>query len=371
MRSLVSPERYVKRELGTGLVPRMRPDHQLRARSLARRWGLTPVAAYGLAAIRYADETAIIDDDGTLTFAEVERRTNALARSLRSLGVRDGSRVGVLCRNHRGVVEVMVACSKLGADVVYHDVKASPAELAGAARRRPTVLLVHDEDAAAQADVVSPAGPRVLAWHEPARRRVHATLDELICDAGDESLGCATRLSNAVVFTEPHALRPDKMIPCSLITPLVASTRLPMRRRDTVLIGAPVGGPWGFLHALISMRLFATIALTRRFDPDGVLDRVERLGVNVAAFTPPMIEQIVLLPWARSLCHDTSSLRVISVPGPFLASSVAMPAIERFGQVLHNLRGTTVISVDPALWSAATRRIRGDRRVHGFSALTA
>src|SRR5664280_1108450 len=105
-------KRAVKRSLGASVIPRMRPDKSLRAQSLARRWGLTPAGAYGLAAIRYPDRAAIIDERGALTFAEVHSRTDALARALRASAIDDRDTVAIMCRNHRGFIEATVACSK-------------------------------------------------------------------------------------------------------------------------------------------------------------------------------------------------------------------------------------------------------------------
>ena len=49
------------------------------------RWGPTPAAGYTAAAIRYPDDTAIVDELGTLTFREVHERTNALAHAVEAL----------------------------------------------------------------------------------------------------------------------------------------------------------------------------------------------------------------------------------------------------------------------------------------------
>ena len=64
-----------------------------------RRWGTTPAGAFTVNAITRADQTALIDDEGPVTCAELERRTNALARGLAELGLEPGERIGILCRN--------------------------------------------------------------------------------------------------------------------------------------------------------------------------------------------------------------------------------------------------------------------------------
>ncbi len=61
----------------------------------------------------------MIDERGSLTFEQVHRRTNALARELRKAGIAEGDGVAIMCRNHRGFIEATVACSKLGAGALY------------------------------------------------------------------------------------------------------------------------------------------------------------------------------------------------------------------------------------------------------------
>ena len=76
-----------------------------RAARATRAGGPTPAAGYAVSAIRYPDRTAIIDELGTLSFAEIHERTNALASSLSDAGIGEGDGVAVMCRNHRGFIE--------------------------------------------------------------------------------------------------------------------------------------------------------------------------------------------------------------------------------------------------------------------------
>ncbi|MGH2902294.1 MAG: AMP-binding protein, partial [Solirubrobacteraceae bacterium] len=105
--------------LETGIFKPERPNRSLRALGTLRRWGSSAAAAYTISAIRCPDRVAIVDERGTLTFAEVDRRTNALAHELASAGVGPRDAVAIMCRNHRGFIDATVACSKLGASVLY------------------------------------------------------------------------------------------------------------------------------------------------------------------------------------------------------------------------------------------------------------
>ncbi len=61
---------------------------------------------------------AVVDDDGELTYAELERTTDALARALTDRGAGPGAPVGLLWRNGRAPIQVRCAAGKIGADVV-------------------------------------------------------------------------------------------------------------------------------------------------------------------------------------------------------------------------------------------------------------
>ncbi len=84
-----------------------------------RRWGPTVAAGYAISAVQQPDAVAIVDEHGPLTFADVHRRTNALARAWAQAGIGPGDGVAILCRNHRGIVEATVACAKLGAGALF------------------------------------------------------------------------------------------------------------------------------------------------------------------------------------------------------------------------------------------------------------
>src|SRR5258708_38676059 len=73
--------------LGTGAFAPVRPDKIARAVWQLQRWSNTPAAAVAVGTITHPDQEMVIDEMGTLTFAEIDRRTNALAHALAESGV--------------------------------------------------------------------------------------------------------------------------------------------------------------------------------------------------------------------------------------------------------------------------------------------
>ena len=96
--------------------------------------------------MRNPNGIAIIDERGEVTFGDLHRRTNALARALKDRGVSEGDGVAVMCRNHRGFIETSIAINKLGADVLYLNTAFAGPQLADVVEREEPRVVVYDEE---------------------------------------------------------------------------------------------------------------------------------------------------------------------------------------------------------------------------------
>ena len=118
-----------------GIVHPERPDRLWHTARALLRFGTTPAAGYTAAARNFPDEPAIIDELGTLTFREVDERTNALAHALKADGIGEGDGVAIMCRNHRGWIDAVLACSKLGANALFLNTAFCGPQLTDVAKR--------------------------------------------------------------------------------------------------------------------------------------------------------------------------------------------------------------------------------------------
>src|SRR5450755_3541359 len=143
----ISDAVHVARTLAqAGVLRPSRPDRSVRALAALHKWGPTLAAGYGGSAARYPQGRAIVDEIGTLTFEDVERRTNALARGLAERGIRAGDGVAIMCRNHRGFIEASVACSKLGAHALYMNTSFAAPQVISVIEREDPTALIYDEE---------------------------------------------------------------------------------------------------------------------------------------------------------------------------------------------------------------------------------
>src|SRR3954449_9368337 len=150
-----------------GIVHPERPDRLWHTARALLRYGTTPAAGYIAAAHSYANEPAIIDELGTLSFKEVDERTNALANALADDGVAAGDGVAIMCRNHRGWIDAVVACSKLGANALFLNTPFSGPQLTDVAKREKPKAIVFDHEFEEVLADAAYRRKRFIAWHDP------------------------------------------------------------------------------------------------------------------------------------------------------------------------------------------------------------
>ena len=330
-----------------GILKPSRPDRALRALSGLHRFGPTLAAGYLGAAARYPAAPALVDDRGTLTFAEVDGRTNALARGLAGHGLREGDTIGLMCRNHRGFVETAVACSKLGLHAVFLNTGFAGPQVSEVAARENVAALVYDDEFAAVVAEARRGRRGFVAWADDATAATETTLDELIAGRVRDPLpppgqsGRAVILTSGTTGTPKGANRPN---PTSLSPVAAILSVIPLRARGTTLIAAPLFHAWGFAHMLLGTSLSSTLVLRRRFDPADVVAATAEHAADALIVVPVMLQRMLEAVAQRAVDPDTASLRVIAVSGSALPGPLALRVMDAFGDVLYNLYGSTEVA---------------------------
>src|SRR5687768_16724739 len=333
---------------GAGVLHPGRPDHVLGAVRALVRFGPTPAGGYGASAERYGSETAIIDELGTLTFAEVHARTNALANALKGEGIAAGDSVGVMCRNHRGFVDAVIACSKLGANVLFLNTAFSGPQLTDVAKREKPKALIYDHEFEELIHDASRRRKRYIAWHDPDDGKPKDPLVEDLIEGGDtRDLTPPRERGKAIILTSGTTGTPkgaSRSQPRSLDPAATLLSRIPLRAREKTMIAAPLFHTWGFAHFTLGMSLSTTVVLQRRFDPEQVLSLTARHECTALVVVPVMLQRILDLDDEVLRRYDLSKLRVVPVSGSALPSSLARRWMDLFGENLFNLYGSTEVA---------------------------
>lgn len=120
----------------------------------------------------HRDRVALVDDRRTLTYGELDHRTDRLAGALLARGVAPGDRVAVLARNCAEYVELELACAKIGAIVAALNWRLADRELAHCINLVEPRLLVYQAELADALARLELAVPQRLALGEPYEREL-------------------------------------------------------------------------------------------------------------------------------------------------------------------------------------------------------
>jgi acyl-CoA synthetase (AMP-forming)/AMP-acid ligase II len=335
-----------------GLLNPGRPSQVARQFIELLRWGFGLGGEVRSAAARDPDRPAVIDEHGTLSYRELLADAERTAGGLRGvLGLRAGDRIGLLCRNHAGLVRTMVAASLLGVETVLINTGLSPVTVAAVARAQRLRVLGYDAEFAEHAALL----PREVVGLDEAGL---ARLRDAAPPGGlprPEREGRIVMLTSGTTGVPKGARRPTP----SGFAPLAAIiSRIPLRTHDRVLIAAPLFHAWGFAGLQVTLALRGTAVLRRRFDP---LDVARTIAGNEceALLAVPVMLQRLLEAVAAPPDRPPGRLRVVAASGSALAGGLATRFMDAYGDVLYNLYGSTEASWVSIATPAELRRAPG------------
>jgi fatty-acyl-CoA synthase len=258
---------------------------------------------------------AVTDGTTTLTYAELDQRTRALAAALAAGGLRRGDRIATLAANSVDQVVLFHACVQAGLALVPLSWRATPTELAVMlADAQPTLLatdLDHQDLAARTAALLDdPPTPTLLGRGGLEHRvpRVGPAAPRTPAGPDDPVL---------LIFTSGSGGRP-KGVPLSAgncrATNRALASRFPLTAADTVLQVLPqfhVGG-WN-VQPLLAWSVGARVLVVPSFDTGHVLDLLESERVTAMMGVPTTYEMLAAHPGFAD--RDLSALRAAVVGG--------------------------------------------------------
>jgi fatty-acyl-CoA synthase len=328
-----------------GILAPQRPDKSAKVIAAFLRWGASPALGSTTAAIRHPHETALIDERGSLSFEQMHLRTNSLAHAFARMGIGPGDGIGIMCRNHRGFIETTLAAAKLGASALYLNTMFAGPQLTEVTRREAPKALVYDEEFSELLEGVDASVQRVVGWSDGETQV--PTLDSLIASAGDSDLKPPPDKPRFVILTSGTTGTPkgaQRSSPDGLFALAALIDKIPYRTRETMMVAAPLFHSWGFFHFVMSLPTASTLVLRRRFDPEATLAAVQEHRAQVLAVVPVMLQRILQLPEETLASYDLSSLRITSLSGSALPGELAIAWMDRFGDNIYNLYGSTEVA---------------------------
>ena len=353
MTTRVSPGALLRTSWNLGLFD---PTTPLAAMGGIATTGPSLALPYAIAALRFPRRVAVTDDYGSLTYFQLCRRIERLAHALHRAGIGPGDRVGVLCRNHRGFVEVNAAISRARAVPVYLNTGFGTRQLAEVVARESIVTVFHDEEfsdvvAEARADsfVVAPeANP---GWSVPGLPAGSAIWNPPVTAPSLESV----LMTSGTTGTPKGAQRRGGNVDLAALGPLLA---LPHRRGARAHIAAPLFHAWGLSQLALAAVYAQSVRLRRHFDAEQVLADLGHQRTEILIAVPVMLERLL----EAAPDGDTfvaGNLRMTATSGSALSGSLAARWMDAFGDNLHNFYGSTEVGHVALATPADLRRAPG------------
>ena len=320
----------------------------------------------GIHAAEQPEKLAAIDSStgASMTYAELEARSNRLAQLLRREGLQPGDHVALLLENTPRYLEAAWGAMRAGLYVTPINWHLGPGE-AG--------YIIEDCDATAL--ISSPA--------------FSATLEE-----ASDSLGALRlRLGLGGAFDDfddldlaTESLPPTPIADESLGTWMFYSSGTTGRPKGILppLTGAPLGTPtlfddllggvYGFssetvylcpaplYHAapsgwsLAAVRMGGSVVIMDRFDAEEALAAIERYRVTHVQFVPTHLIRLLKLPAELRAAYDLSSLKMVVHAAAPCPVEVKRAIIDWFGPIVHEFyagsEGNGFCAIGPEEWLA-------------------
>ncbi|WP_198036845.1 AMP-binding protein [Nocardia sp. BMG51109] len=334
---------YLRLCVSSGLVGIDSPVPLLSAGTAMLRYGGLP-ALLRLSAGRYGARNALVDELGSLTYRDLDDRSNRLANEWRKRGLRSGEGVAILARNHRGLLDAMFAAAKCGARIILLNTDFAGPQLRDVATREGADLLVYDEEYEPILGDLSPRRGAYRAWTENG----HASSIESLIAAGSPAAPPAVGPGSRIILLTSGTTGTPKGAPRSeprSLEPLGAVlSKVPFRPREVTECPAPLFHSLGFAMSLLAIGFGSTLVIRRRFDPQRVIDSMDQRRATSLIAVPVMLARMAELGPQALTGRDLSRLRVILVAGAQLGADLCRRATIMFGPVVYNLYGSTEVA---------------------------
>ena len=321
-----------------GMIAPMRPDRYLKMAAAMRREGMGITVGFASAAQRCPDRPGLVDELGTLTWRQLDERINALAAALQKLP--QAQVVGIMCRNHRGFVEALVAGNRIGSDIVLLNTSFAGPALAEVVNREGVDTVIYDEEFTATVDRAladKPDATRILAWTDGQHE---LTVEKLIAEYTGQRPERTGRKSRMILLTSGTTGTPKGANQsggnAGIGTLKAILDRTPWRAEEPIVIVAPMFHAWGFSQLVFAASMACTVAPRRKFDPEATLDLIDRHEATGLAVVPVMFDRIMDLPDEVRNRYSCKSLRFAAASGSRMRPDVVTGFMDQFGDVIYN-----------------------------------
>ena len=323
---------------------------------------LNPLSFLDRSAKVYPNKPAIIYNDRTYTYSEMDDRVNRLAGALRQSGVRKGDRVAFMVPNTPAMLEGHYGPMRLGAILVAINIRLSAREIGYILNHSGAKVLVFDTEFAETVRRMRDDIPGVETFVQVAD--THPVVDDIPGPEYEEFLDSSP--------PGEHREALDSELDAITINYTSGTTGMPkgvqfhargaylnalgeilesgVTWRSTYLWTLPMFHCNGWCHTWGITAVGATHLCLRRIDPGEVFRLIKKHGVTNMCAAPTVLTMLYSAPEAADA--DLSGLTIMTAGAP--PAPQVIRSIEDMGAFIHHTYGltetygpTTICAIQP------------------------
>lgn len=295
----------------------------------------------------------------SVSYGELEARSNRLAHLLRSQGLKRLDHYAVFMENNHRFIESCVAGERTGLYYTCINSFLTAQEVAYIVNNSESQVLVTSVSRLAVAQEALRECPRVkmclvvdagsalpasdnaggLVWRDFAQ----ALADFPTTPVADEFVGTAMLYSSGTTGRPKGVLRPLEVQPPSHVMPLFMFLNKLWQCEEGMIYLSPAPLYHSAPLANVSMviRAGGTAIIMEHFDPKQYLSLIEKYRVTHSQLVPTMFSRMLKLPDADRLAHDLSSLKIAIHAAAPCPAQVKEQMIAWWGPIIHEYYGAT------------------------------
>ncbi len=331
----------------SGLLGPPSPAALLRLVREVSRGGTNLCTLLAVAAARWPDRTAMIDDDGALSYRELQAKTEALAHELHRDGLGTSQAVGIMCRNGRNFAAAVFAAALVGTDVVLVNTEFSSVALTAALRSHQIRTMFCDNEFAErihESEVSVRVVDPVTVPIDPDQPRPKV--------AASGRLVLLTSGTTGVPKGVPRVPRMGSGLGVGMT--ILERTRLRVGSR--IAVAVPMFHGLGLGMLMLTVGLGGTVLTHRRFDAEATLAQASLQRADAMSVVPIMLARILDLPRPVRTRNPVPSLRAVLSSGDRLDPSLARRFMDAYGDILYNGYGSTEVGIGSLATPSELRR---------------
>ncbi|HVV31134.1 MAG TPA: AMP-binding protein [Mycobacteriales bacterium] len=292
---------------------------------------------------RFPAKTAVVFEGKELSWQGLDARANRLGSSLLSRGLAPGDRVAICARNTGEWPEITFGLAKAGLVLVPINARLSGDEAAYIAQDSGCRAVIAHTD---QAELVTSGLGELEVTLEIGGDQFGTGYERAIESGRDVDPTAATHTPDDIhflLYTSGTTGRPKGVV-CdhrAMIAQVYDTCLITEAVHDDVMLATtPFFTAGGMIRTLSWLFLGQTMIIHPRFDPDALLDAIDRQHVTMTTFIPTMLQRTLRL-LENGHRADVGSLRRISYGSSPVPPGLAQEAMDLLGCDLQQRYGLT------------------------------